>query len=379
MSELKKIVISCGGTGGHFFPGLSIARQFKKQGGEVMLQLSGVNSIKQAEIAKGYNIDSVVLSYMPSPSSFKKGCQFIKGAAEGYISASKSMKEFAPDAVISMGSFASFPTILAAKKCKVPIFLHDGNALVGKANRLFSRFAMIQFVAFPAINETSVKAPVVLSGMPVRPEICGDDAPKTAVLSEINRLYKWQLSASVPTIMITGGSQGARHLNQSTAHAVAKLRERGEVFQVIHLCGGKLLEECQTLYQELNCEVNLLATSANMELLYQASDVVFSRSGGSTIAELLTFGKYAVLCPYPYAAEQHQNANGEHMVSTGSAELYNDSEYTEAKAEEVLERILGKIKEYRKKGQKGRTNLHAQSAKFILKEIEKVLSFKINN
>ncbi len=374
---LKKLVISCGGTGGHFYPGLSLARQVKARGGVVRLQLSGVNSEAQAKIAADFGIEADVLPLMPSPHGLKNTIKFLRGAAEGFIQAKKSLRKFAPDAVMGMGSFASLPTLLAAQRLHVPIFLHDGNARIGKANRLFSRFAHMVFTAFPPVNCDKVKAPVLELGMPVRPEMTPGNLTHTEALSQLNKLYDWQLSAEKPIILVTGGSQGARTLNVAAAAAAAELQAENVDLQLVHLCGKSLLNETERLYQTLNCKVNLLPVSEQMALLYRVADAVVARSGGSTVAELITYGKYAVLCPYPYAAEHHQHDNARHMVSLGAAELIENADFTVAKAADVLRRLALNCAKYRKLGENAQNNIHKNAADAILDEIERFTHKKL--
>ena len=130
--KLSRLAITCGGTGGHFYPGLSIAVEAKKLGIDVRMLLSGINSAVQSEQSRKAGIETVVLPLMPHPGSPGATLRFVTGAATGYFSASRELKKFAPQALLGMGSFAMTPVLLAAKRRGVPVFLHDGNTVIGQ-------------------------------------------------------------------------------------------------------------------------------------------------------------------------------------------------------------------------------------------------------
>ena len=137
--SLSRLVITCGGTGGHFYPGLSIAVTARQRGIDVLLLLSGVNSAAQSAIAKKAGINAVVLPQMPHPGSPVGVWRFLRGATGGLMNSLRYLRAFAPQAVLGMGSFAMTPVIAAAGMRGIPVFLHDGNTVVGKANRIFRR------------------------------------------------------------------------------------------------------------------------------------------------------------------------------------------------------------------------------------------------
>ena len=148
--SLERLVITCGGTGGHFFPGLSITREVKAQGKAVLILLSGEHAVAQREIAKNFGIDAVALPNMPSYR--KAPLRFCCGLAGGFFAALRQLGKFKPQALLGMGSFATSPLIAAALVRRIPIFLHDGNARIGKANRVFSRKAKIMGTGVPAVD-----------------------------------------------------------------------------------------------------------------------------------------------------------------------------------------------------------------------------------
>ena len=335
------LVITCGGTGGHFFPGLSIAREQMRRGGKVLLLLSGKNSVAQSAIAQEYNIPCEVLKNMPSPSiKHPLNCwRFATGFFSGLAKAKKILKKEKPQAVLGMGSFASLPVIWAAKSLRLPIFLHDGNARIGKANRILSRYAKVLATAFPAVNSNKVRCKCVVSGMPVRPELKLESLNKVEAIKALNGQFDGLLEADYFTVLLFGGSQGARKLNNVFGEAMNRLAAKYGNVQLIHLSGSGEFDAMAKFHAEAKYPVLLLASLGEMHLAYNAADLVIARSGGSSVAEINAFGKYAVLVPYPFAAELHQDDNANYLKTLGAAEIIKNDLLTADLAFETLERL----------------------------------------
>ena len=336
---MKKVIISCGGTGGHFYPGLSKARDIQSEGGEALLLLSGIHAKKQAETARSFGVPAVELPFMPHPGRNPiKALKTLRGAISGFLQSRREIRKFAPDEIWGMGSFAQFPVLMAHGK--VPVFLHDGNAMIGKANRFFSFMAERVETAFPPLNAEKCKCPVVCTGMPLRPELRKHARiTRQEAFDGLNREFGTELSATKKTLLIVGGSQGAATLNANIPAAL--LQVENPVFQVLHLAGPTKIAEVKKAYDGAKFPVLPLPSSEKMELFYGAADLVFARSGGSTVAELVLFDKQAVLVPYPYAVDDHQTGNAMYMASLGKAVVVKNADLTPAK---VLELLTEKLK-----------------------------------
>lgn len=334
------VYISCGGTGGHFFPGLSIARELKKREYKVKLLLSGVNAVSQSQQAANCGIEAVVLPKMPSPGKNPvKLLLFLLGLAGGFFKCFGLFIFRRPEYIVLMGSFASAPAALAAALLFVPVYLHDGNARIGKANRLLSPLARFLGTAFPAVNGSSCRCEVICTGMPLRSELeekCR--ISKSEAIQQLNARYDGSLSEELCTILIFGGSQGAATFNKNLPLALNTLEEKN--FQVIHLTGKGKLEETLKIYEKSSFPRLVLESSPHMELFLGSADLVFSRSGGSSVAELALFGKNAVLIPYPYAAEGHQSDNADFYVASGGGVKVTDKEFTPDRAAEILKQHI---------------------------------------
>jgi len=346
--RLQKLVISCGGTGGHFYPGLSVARTLREQGGEVLLLLSGVNAEKQKAVAESYGVPAVALPRMPSPHGIGSAVGFLRGALGGYSASRRELRHFQPQALLGMGSFTSLPPVLAARRGGIPVFLHDGNARIGRANRFFSRWARLLATAFPPCNVERCNCEHMTTGMPLRPELERASAiSRDGAIAGLNREFGVSLDLALPTVLVFGGSQGASIFNGVLPEALRRLRDRFE-FQVLHLAGPKKLEEARAAYGPVDFPLLLLESSEKMELFLGAADLVVSRSGGSTVAELALFGRASMLIPYPYAAENHQFDNARYLSDPGAAELVPNDECTPERMEALLAGLLadsGRLKQ----------------------------------
>ncbi len=204
------LIISCGGTGGHFYPGLSIARQCLKQDLTVRLYIAGHHSQNQQKQAQNFNIQSDIGTAVRLPNKLWKWPYFLIIFSWTTFTSMIYLLRQKPKAVLVMGSFASVPLGLAAVLTFTPLFLHEGNSVVGKANRFLSRWAKKLYLSFPVINAKVVHCEMQEVGMPIRPEI--ENAP-----AETSENCKTNLGFAVekPLLLVFGGSQGAMRINNA--------------------------------------------------------------------------------------------------------------------------------------------------------------------
>lgn len=371
ITKLKKMAITCGGTGGHFYPGLTIAREFVGRYNKVLMLLGGKNVESQAEIAEGLSLNVLKLKPMPAPNRIISIFCFIYGTIWGTIASIKAMHEFRPDALLAMGSFASMPPVLAAKILGIPIFLHDGNARVGKANRFFSKWARLMGVAYPPVNAEKIQCPYECIGMPVRPELDYQPIKKTKAIDKLNALFDLNFKSELPTLLIFGGSQGAQIFNETFPQMMIKSGRTD--FQVLHLTGEGKFDSVKATYATAKFPVLCLPGTSGMHWFYQAADAVVCRSGGSTLAELCLFGKFAFLIPYPFASEKHQDDNARFMVDTGAAEMLDNKECSIEQTQELLNRWLAAPAAFVERGKQAIDYAKPNSAKDMLWLIERLL------
>ncbi len=363
--KLVKLAVSCGGTGGHFFPGLSIARTFQAQGGDVLLLLSGIHAEAQRETAAQFGIKAVALP--PMPHYRKNPLRFVSGFVGGYRETKKLLKDFSPQALLGMGSFAALPIMLAARHCRIPLFIHDGNSRIGKANRFFSRWAKFAGTAFPPVNASSCHCEVDAVGMPLRPELLDFvKMGKAEAVEAVNKEFGTAFVPDKPLFLVTGGSQGAAVFNEILPEAFKK---NGNDFQVIHLTGKGKIADAEKGYENASFAVKLVETTGKMAEVMAAADLVFSRSGGSTAAELALFGKASVLVPYPYAAEDHQMDNARYFESAKAACLIKNSSLSIELAAKVIADYLAEPDKFRQMGEFMRNLAKPDAAEKMIKEI----------
>lgn len=369
--NLHRLCVSCGGTGGHFYPGLAVAREWKQQGGEVLLLLGGKHADSQIKTAEGFGIPAQKIPAAPLAHSPGELLKFIHTDFQGWRSCRRFCRQFQPDALLAMGSFASFPPILAAKTLHIPVFLHDGNARLGKTNLRMSSWAKAMALSFPTRDQAKCKCPTVLTGMPLRPELLQKKLTKAEAVAEINRRWNADFSPERPTVLIFGGSLGAARINDNCR---IPLDFPADAIQLIHLTGPDKFAGLSDYYRPAKFPHLLLESSPDMQLFYQAADWVVCRAGGSTVSELACFGKYALLVPYPYAAQDHQTDNAHWLTDSQGAELIWDQALTPEYFVSRLQAFLANPEQFREKGEKLRSLAFPDAAKRVLNMIDSMIA-----
>jgi UDP-N-acetylglucosamine--N-acetylmuramyl-(pentapeptide) pyrophosphoryl-undecaprenol N-acetylglucosamine transferase len=244
------------------------------------------------------------------------------------------------EAVVGMGGYVSVPAVLAARRAGVPIVLHEQNAVPGLANRVLSRVAKAVALTFPGSGRRfSRRLRQVVTGNPVRPEIRRVVDDREALAKEA--LHELGLHDDRRTVLIFGGSQGALHIDRAAAGACFLLRSRSDL-QVVLITGPAHLGAVQRAMPDLDegLLVRLVGYLDRMELAYACADLVVSRSGATTVAELTACGLPAMLIPYPHATGRHQAANARALQRAGAAAVMSDAQLS---AESLAERIAGMV------------------------------------
>lgn len=317
----KKLVIACGGTGGHLFPGIAVAESWRKRGGEVILLISE----KQIDTlaTEGYEhlrFERLSSIAMPGLVSVKMP-GFLVGFLKGYLRCRKLIREFGADAVLGMGGFTSTGPLMAGRFRKLPTFVHESNAIPGRANRLNANFADAVLVGFDvAADRFHAGSKVETVGTPLRPKVAAKPSREDAI-------EFFGLDPHKKTIMVMGGSQGARRLNQLVAASVPAVEEAG--LQLLHLSGPTDFDEVKPAY-DANPKAGVVKDfCSEVQFAYAAADLAVCRSGASCLTELAFYETPSVLIPYPFAADNHQTANAEIFSKPGAAELWEQGTLSE--------------------------------------------------
>ncbi len=309
MAENKKcFVVACGGTGGHIFPGLAVAQVLQRRGHRVAVWLSGRDI--ESVAMKGWQGEVL------STGARQLSIRTIPHMIRAFFRCTKGFNRLKPDALLAMGSYSSLPPVLAAHLAKIPVFLHEANSVPGKAVEFLSRFAVCTATSFKETGEWLHGRNVCCTGLPVRADLEGqprfDEIPQDAFV-----------------LFVTGGSQGARRLNQLVSQALVLLRrDSPENFFVIHQSGKSDEEPLRELYAKEGIPAMVSAFFPEMGRAYASADFVVARAGASTCFELSALGKPALLVPLPSAVRNHQHFNAGSLVKSGGADEGVQSELT---------------------------------------------------
>jgi UDP-N-acetylglucosamine--N-acetylmuramyl-(pentapeptide) pyrophosphoryl-undecaprenol N-acetylglucosamine transferase len=372
MRELNRLIVSCGGTGGHFNPGLSTACAFRDAGGAPLLILGGKHFEEQSKAAEKNGIEYRRVSCAPLSKKPSGMIRFLSQQMRGVREARAIFREFKPDAVLSMGAFPSIPASLGAWRGGVPLFLHDGNARIGKSNRVFSRIASGIALSFPAINGNKLHCPSAVTGLPLRKALLEDvPASKAEAVERINATRGTAFAPDRPVVLVFGGSLGATAINENFTIPID--HPGAKSLQVIHLSGPGKYDAIHDKYSACGVNALTLESASDMQNLYMAADLVVCRAGGSTVSELAIFGRYAVLIPYPYAAEGHQDDNARLLAKTGAARIVPNAECSPAVFRGILAEFLDDPGKFREAGKGALAMAQPRAAENVIEFIENSL------
>lgn len=313
-----RYAIACGGTGGHLFPGLAVGECLVSGGDEVMLLISRKEVDRLAlEGRREFQVERISVFGLPRPWS-PKMVRFIWRSWSDLCHCRRLFREFKPRAVLGMGGFTSTAPILAARRAGIRSLIHESNALAGKANRLNARWSDEILLGVEDARASFAGRECVVTGTPVRTELARRDLDRVAARKAL------KLDPERFTLLVIGGSQGARGLNQAMIKALPLIKNFE--LQVIHLTGSEDEKLVRDNYRRNELLAKVTGFSHEMPNLYAAADLVVARAGASTLAELCTCGLPAILVPYPYAAEDHQRRNADVWEKAGAARMIDESE-----------------------------------------------------
>ncbi len=314
----KNLIIACGGTGGHLFPGIAVAEAWKKRGGEVLLLISE----KQIDALASEGYDHLRFERMAAiamPGIFSPRMPgFLLGFLKGLMQCRKLVKSFSADAVLGMGGFTSTAPLVAGRLAGIPTFVHESNSIPGRANRLNAKFADAVLIGFDvcAPHFGSGKRTEIV-GTPLRPSVA--EKP-----SREDSMAHFGLQAEKKTLMIMGGSQGAHRINELIASGLAEFEKAG--IQVLHLSGPQDFEVIEDAYRKNPNAGIVLNFCSEIQFAWASADLAICRSGASSLTELAHYGIPSVLVPYPFAADDHQTTNALIFSEPGAAELWHQNE-----------------------------------------------------
>ena len=312
----KRVIIAAGGTGGHFYPGLVLAQTLRSRGWEPLILVRKDDPGLARLEAAGLPSAELDLKGLSRRASLGWGV-FAWKLLKAVRLAGRMVKDFEPQVVVGMGGYLRFPAVFAARRRAIPCAVHESNSQLGLANRACVALGAKLLRGLPA--DTGI-----LTGTPVRPALWKAGDTRTARL-------KLGLDAETPTLLVFGGSQGAKGLNELLPSIVRRMNG----LQVLHLAGAKSADSVSQAYSGIRAKV--LPFLDAMEDAYAAADLVVCRSGAATIAELVCLKKPAILVPFPHATGRHQDDNARILTEAGAARLVQEEAIGSRMAKELTD------------------------------------------
>src|SRR5690554_5617729 len=337
--KINRAIISGGGSGGHIFPAIAIANRIKKEFPDAdILFIGAEGKMEMTKVPEaGYKIEGLWISGLQRRLTLKNLTLPFK-LLNSLLKARRIIKSFNPDVVIGVGGYASAPTLKMASMLKIPTIVQEQNSFPGKTNKMLAKSVTKICVAYENLDRFFPKDKIVLTGNPVRTKVVQIDGLKEKGLAHFG------LEENKKTVLVVGGSLGAKTLNESLIGNVSLLQKKN--IQVIWQSGSYQFEEMKKRFSEIDRKGIVLTESINeMELAYAAADVIVSRAGAIAISELCIIGKPIVLVPSPNVAEDHQTKNAMALVKDNAALLVKDAEARSVLVDELLTLISNEEKQ----------------------------------
>ena len=316
----KRIIISGGGTGGHIFPAIAIANALKRLAPDAVLLFVGANGKMEMEKvpAAGYEIVGLDIQGINRTSLWKNLALPFK-LYKSIRKAHQIIRDFKPDVAVGVGGYASGPLLHAAARTGVPCLIQEQNSYAGITNKRLAKKADKVCVAFDGMDRFFPRDKILFTGNPIRRDAVTIAHKRAEALASLG------LSADKKTILLTGGSLGARTLNESMQNGLDRLVAAD--VQLIWQCGAYYYDSLSgALDPKYNEYVKLTAFLQRMDFAYAAADIIIARAGAGTIAELCVVAKPTILVPSPNVAEDHQTKNAQALVNKTAALMVSDAE-----------------------------------------------------
>jgi UDP-N-acetylglucosamine--N-acetylmuramyl-(pentapeptide) pyrophosphoryl-undecaprenol N-acetylglucosamine transferase len=331
-----RVVFTGGGTGGHLYPALALARHIRKEDPSSEMIFLGTEKGLESKILPPAGFGLKVLTIKTPVRRLSRAMFrtfFIM--AGGTLEAAKFLRWFSPDVVVGTGGYVSVPAVLAAMLLRIPVVLHEQNVIPGLANKKLAPWVALTCLSFPdSCHHFPPRARLTVTGNPRASEVVGAAAGED----------EYRLLGLMPgrkTLLITGGSQGASKLNKLTLKALQLLEGRKDL-QVLYITGQRYFEDMQSEARSLAPEpfIKMVPYLENMPLALSVADAVISRAGATTLAEINARGIPAILVPSPNVTNDHQWANAEVLEKKGAAFAFREEELTSEKLRETLCHLL---------------------------------------
>lgn len=334
-----RVIMAGGGTGGHLYPALAIAHGIKQQNPKAEILFVGTSRGLEAQVVprEGFSFIPITVQGLERRLSWRTVvtlAKILKALKQSWT----ILRRYSPDLVVGTGGYVCGPVLYMAHRLGIPTVIHEQNALPGLTNRWLSRYVDLVLITFEESRAYFPNARrIVTTGLPVRPAILTAERSRAA--------QRWRLDPAKTTLLAAGGSQGARSINRAML-AVLKGYRNHPGIQVIHITGpagyDQMLKELSEagLNLEKNGNIRVAPYVDDMENALAVADLIVCRAGASTLAEITARGIPAVLIPYPFAANNHQEFNARVLEQAGAAEVILDKELSGERLLTVLQGII---------------------------------------
>lgn len=334
MKKNIRIIISGGGTGGHIFPAVSIANAIKEQHPEAEILFVGAEGRMEMQRvpAAGYQIIGLPVAGFDRKHLLKNISVLIK-LMKSQIKARRIIKEFKPDAAVGVGGYASGPTLKVAGSMGIPTLIQEQNSYAGVTNKLLAKKACKICVAYEGMERFFDKEKIILTGNPVRQNLLNQQ------MSREDAIRSFNLDPTKKTVLIVGGSLGARTINNCVLNGLDQIRQSG--VQFIWQTGKFYINEAKEKVGQAENYPMLHTTDfiTDMAAAYSAADLVISRAGAGSISEFCLLGKPVILVPSPNVAEDHQTKNALALVAKDAALYIKDAKASEKLLKTAIETV----------------------------------------
>lgn len=326
-----RVIIAGGGTGGHLFPGLAVAEEFRNRDAQTEVIFVGTEFGIEARVVprEGYPIRFLRAEGLVGKSVFRKIKAMVK-VLFSIVDSYRIIRTVNPDIVIGVGGYASGAIMLVAFLMSMPAMILEQNSIPGLTNKILGRFINTVCITYQESISFFQNSRTFLTGTPVRMQVL-KGTPESA--------YKlFSLEKGLFTIFAFGGSSGARSINMAMVSALNYMPDLRDKIQFLHQTGLNDYETIRDAYRKAGFKGTITPFIYQMGEAYAVADIVISRAGATTLAELTALGKPAILIPYPYAAGNHQELNARKLLEMGAAKMILDRELKgEALAENIRE------------------------------------------
>ena len=322
-SKIERVIISGGGTGGHIFPAIAIADEIKRRNPQVDILFVGANGKMEMEKVpeSGYKIIGLNIAGFQRRLTFSNFLLPFK-IIGSLLNAYQLIKKFNPQVVIGVGGYASGPTLQAANFLKIPTLIQEQNSFPGKTNKILSKKVKTICTAYDGLERFFPGDKIVVTGNPVRSAMIDIEGKRKEAFDF------YELDPSKKTILIIGGSLGARTLNESAKVHIKTLQDSD--VQLLWQCGKSYFQGLSAEFATTDLKgIKMVQFIARMDLAYALADVIISRAGAISVSELCLVKKPVILVPSPNVSEDHQTKNAMALVSKNAAVLVKDSEARE--------------------------------------------------